>query len=601
MILILKKMLITCVKSNDTTNTVEDLKFAGILQNDLNCYIAPSGFLVPKYPIAMDEELESVFVQLRDNIFVFDKENEKFIQFLLKVSWSGRNQKTIEAYQDLIINLVSAHTNYLASVIQMLISHFLPRRDSQMKCEFPSEEEKCSFAHVHFIIRKIVNIVPSTPPVLLKTIQDRVPYFGKETYLHVCYLQNLLTICQYCEKIRKDILGIIVVSLLQLDVNSSPQDIIEAEKVDENSDDEDNEDLFVMETEDNQVEDHAKNVNTVSDSMKHPIANTLDCVMKLMFEFIHDVCYSSSDELNWEASKKLYKEFLAIFDTCILPTLGCAHIQYLVFYILSLKAPLYEGFLDYLWEKVQNPNSSSIIRQAAVAYISSLLARAKFIPIGTVMSCFDVMCPWIHSYVNNQEGSSKVTVDAAFHGCFYSVCQAVFYVFAFRHKELTDFKKGLTYLKSLNFERVISSRLNPLKICLPVVVKNFANVARNFQIAYCYTIIERNNRNNLPIAIESGGAGDSWRQVSKLTPFFPFDPYLLQSSSTYINSIYRTYEGNVEAEESNENDDEDDFLDAHEQSMTSQPQNPKLSGNIDEYFSYKLSPGFKQMFSPPKH
>ncbi|KAG1673349.1 Ankyrin-1 [Nymphon striatum] len=51
LILILKKMLITCVKSNDTTNTVEDLKFVRILQNDLNCYIAPSGFLVPKYPI----------------------------------------------------------------------------------------------------------------------------------------------------------------------------------------------------------------------------------------------------------------------------------------------------------------------------------------------------------------------------------------------------------------------------------------------------------------------------------------------------------------------------------------------------------------------
>ncbi|KAG1714508.1 Protein masquerade [Nymphon striatum] len=40
-------MLITCVKLNETTNTVEDLKFTEILQNDLNCYIAPSGFLVP--------------------------------------------------------------------------------------------------------------------------------------------------------------------------------------------------------------------------------------------------------------------------------------------------------------------------------------------------------------------------------------------------------------------------------------------------------------------------------------------------------------------------------------------------------------------------
>ncbi|KAG1714001.1 Phosducin-like protein [Nymphon striatum] len=39
-------MLITCVKSDDTTNTVEDLKFTGILQTDLNCYIAPPGFLL---------------------------------------------------------------------------------------------------------------------------------------------------------------------------------------------------------------------------------------------------------------------------------------------------------------------------------------------------------------------------------------------------------------------------------------------------------------------------------------------------------------------------------------------------------------------------
>ncbi|KAG1648898.1 hypothetical protein GQR58_029473 [Nymphon striatum] len=41
-------MLITCVKSNETTNTVEDLKFTGILQNDPGYVTAPPGFLVPK-------------------------------------------------------------------------------------------------------------------------------------------------------------------------------------------------------------------------------------------------------------------------------------------------------------------------------------------------------------------------------------------------------------------------------------------------------------------------------------------------------------------------------------------------------------------------
>ncbi|KAG1678119.1 LIM/homeobox protein Lhx2 [Nymphon striatum] len=53
-------MLITCVKSNETTNTVEDLKFTEVFQNDLNCYIAPSGFLVPKYPIELNPPMDII-------------------------------------------------------------------------------------------------------------------------------------------------------------------------------------------------------------------------------------------------------------------------------------------------------------------------------------------------------------------------------------------------------------------------------------------------------------------------------------------------------------------------------------------------------------
>ncbi|KAG1682985.1 Multidrug resistance-associated protein 4 [Nymphon striatum] len=53
LILILKKMLITCVKSKETTNTVEDLKFTGIFQNEPGNVTAPSGFLVQKYHIKL--------------------------------------------------------------------------------------------------------------------------------------------------------------------------------------------------------------------------------------------------------------------------------------------------------------------------------------------------------------------------------------------------------------------------------------------------------------------------------------------------------------------------------------------------------------------
>lgn len=51
---------------------------------------------------------------------------------------------------------------------------------------------------------------------------------------------------------------------------------------------------------------------------------------------------------------------------------------------------LAEGFLDYLWKKLQNPNTQVVFRQAAVAYIASFLARAKHVNIrweGTFTLC----------------------------------------------------------------------------------------------------------------------------------------------------------------------------------------------------------------------
>lgn len=40
--------------------------------------------------------------------------------------------------------------------------------------------------------------------------------------------------------------------------------------------------------------------------------------------------------------------------------------------------------------------------------------------------------------------------------------------------------EGLSYLQSLNFERIVMCQLNPLKICIPSVVNLFAAITRYF-------------------------------------------------------------------------------------------------------------------------
>lgn len=70
--------------------------------------------------------------------------------------------------------------------------------------------------------------------------------------------------------------------------------------------------------------------------MKHPIANTLDCCMLQLFEFIKNECYEN-DELNYKKSEKLYKDIIQIFEDIILPTHAVHHVQFIMFYICSFK------------------------------------------------------------------------------------------------------------------------------------------------------------------------------------------------------------------------------------------------------------------------
>ncbi|XP_018428367.1 PREDICTED: RNA polymerase I-specific transcription initiation factor RRN3-like [Nanorana parkeri] len=110
-------------------------------------------------------------------------------------------------------------------------------------------------------------------------------------------------------------------------------------------------------------------------------------------------------------------------------------------------------------------------------------------------------------------------------------------------------------------------QLNPLKICLPAVVNFFAAITRKYQLVFCYTIIERNNRQMIPI-IRSNTCGTSVQSCTNpLDSFFPFDSCVLKRCKKIIDPIYQPWEeSNVEEfksprkQQATITDDEDDFL-----------------------------------------
>lgn len=145
------------------------------------------------------------------------------------------------------------------------------------------------------------------------------------------------------------------------------------------------------------------------------------------------------------------------------------------------------------------------------------------------------------------------------HVVFYSVCQAFFHLFIARHKEFVNSKNGefkftvyvyvivlamtalktryfsgMLFLQELDIPRIVTCRLNPLKICNSEIVHSFADITSTYQLAYCYTIIENNERNQLPIF------GMKTHLPVLISSFFPFESYTLQHSRQRIVSLFHS-------------------------------------------------------------
>ncbi|XP_036266770.1 RNA polymerase I-specific transcription initiation factor RRN3 isoform X2 [Pipistrellus kuhlii] len=525
-----------------------------------------------------DDQIINWLLEFRSSIMYLTKDFEQLINILLRLQWLNRSQTVVEEYLAFLGNLVSAQTVFLRPCLNMIASHFVPPRvvikEGDIDVSDSDDEDDnlpANFDTCHRALQIIARYVPSTPWFLMPILVGKFPFVQKSERTLECYVHNLLRISVYFPTLRHEILELVVEKLLKLDVNASRQDIEDAEEIatQTGSGTDATEGLFNMD-EDEVPENETKADPERLNQMAHPVAERLDILLSLLLSYIKDVCYVDG-KIDINKTKDLYRELIIIFDKLLLPTHASCHVQFFMFYLCSFKLGFAEAFLEHLWKKLQDPNNPAIIRQAAANYIGSLLARAKFIPLITVKSCLDLLVNWLHIYLNDQDSGKKAFCDVALHGPFYSACQAVFYTFVFRHKQLLsgNLKEGLRYLQSLNFERIVMSQLNPLKICLPSVVNFFAAITSKYQLVFCYTIIERNNRQMLPV-IRSTAGGDSVQTCTNpLDTFFPFDPCVLKRSKKFIDPIYQIWE-DLSADELQEfkkpinkeavEDEDDDFL-----------------------------------------
>ncbi|KAJ3545477.1 hypothetical protein NMY22_g2430 [Coprinellus aureogranulatus] len=353
---------------------------------------------------------------------------------------------------------------------------------------------------------------------------------------------------------------------------------------------------------------------------------------------------SKSDQL-----RSQFYSLLSIFDRTILNTFKSRYTQFLVFWFASLDPEFVDIFQGMLVERalfgsselggqtvsVTQPSGSTnatpeLTRAAAASYIGSFVSRAKFVDRDSTRRVVGVLCEYLQAYLdgvdvalrayNDSDGSLGAAVGApSQHVVFYAVTQAVLLIFCFRWRELIiDFDeeeeehytvrkdKWIPELRVL--KRVVMSVLNPLKVCSPGVVSQFARVAHQTDFAYCYSILESNRRSSLsagPTASTSGsaaGSGPSASAISTanshtlthptmmrgelnndLNTFFPFDPYRLPRSGNFIQAVYREWHDvaiDDGDEDSDEDSEEDEAVDANDSSDAEGPAASSVSSGF---------------------
>uniref|UniRef100_A0A8C5QN32 RRN3 homolog, RNA polymerase I transcription factor n=1 Tax=Leptobrachium leishanense TaxID=445787 RepID=A0A8C5QN32_9ANUR len=561
------------------------VRFGGKVTDILHKYSQgeTSGFDLLKHqlsdPDIKDAQIINWLHEFRNAVTYLTIDYEQLVSIVLKLPWLSRSKEVVEEYLAFLGTLVSAQTVYLRSCLRMIVSHFVPARivirEGDIDISDSDDEEEGVFAAFntcHRALQIIARYVPSAPRFLMPILVERFPYVNKSVRTMECYVHNLLRITVYFPTLRLDVLELVIEKLLKIDVNASRHDIEDAEEAAFDSDGAVNksnteEGLFNMDEDVDLGEKIPACTNT--DMMAHSGADRLDTLMLVLFAYIKNMCYTSGS-LVLNKTKDLYRDLLSTFDKLILPTHASCHVQFVIFYLCSFKLGLAEAFLEHLWKKLQNPSNPPVIRQTAASYMGSFLSRAKFIPVMTVKACLDLLVNWLHTYIDNQDAGSRAFCDVSSHGPFYAACQAVFYTLIFHHKQLLEgnLRKGLIYLQNLNFERIVMCQLNPLKICLPSVVNLFAAITRKYQLVFCYTIMERNSRQMIPI-IRSSTGGDSVQTCTNpLDSFFPFDPCILKRCKKHIDPLYQAWEesstedmkGLQKHVKGSVAEDEDDFL-----------------------------------------
>ncbi|KAG5967105.1 hypothetical protein E4U58_002305 [Claviceps cyperi] len=518
------------------------------------------------------------------------RECNGLVRTILKCFWLGRDEKFLKVYTHFLAALVSAQGSYLVPVLSMMVEKFRDTRPSDWSVpDFPEVSRDTMRQRLHSAIQYLLQMFPSAVAVLESLLGSKFPFPDESTKVHMAYIHNLLQVKTYVPDLQEEILDLIlnrvvkIDSQMQVDLEDLDDDVAAAvmyalrenqrqpaEWEDDDADDSDDESV---DSEDPDYDQGALRIKSVKESVEK-----MDAVLDTLF-----AVYSPHfDNPGSDKAFGMFETILREFDHMVLPTYKSRHTQFLIFHFAQQHDRLIDAFCGQLFATAFQSNTPNVLKQAAAAYLASFVARGAHVPPSLVRTMFTLLLHHLEQYRKKYEPVCRGPDLKRFH-LYYSLVQATLYIFCFRWQDLVvsapetvDPDDAVSYIgQELQWVGTckqdlwvqILGKLNPLKVCAPVIVEEFTKLAHRLNFMYVYPLVESNKRVRLTQFLSStystGGAlrdaGYEAQSESshQLDPYFPFDPYQLPVSKRWLIGDYVHWKSIPGLNDEDEADDSD--------------------------------------------
>jgi RNA polymerase I-specific transcription initiation factor RRN3 len=482
----------------------------------------------------------------------------------------------------------------------MMVEKFSDSRSAVWSVpDFPEIGREAMRDRLHRTIQYMLQMFPSAVPVLEGLLGSKFPFLDESMRVHIAYINNLLRIKDYVPALRDEVLDIIlnrvvkIDSQMQVDLEDLDDDVTAAvmyalrghsdgDEWENDNDDDDDSDAESVDSDDPDFDQDAARIKSIKGSVEK-----MDAVLDTLFRVYTPHFTNPGSDTAFDMFTVLLREF----DHMVLPTYKSRHTQFLIFHFAQMHERLTDAFCGQLIATAFQGNTPNVLKQAAAAYLASFVARGAHLPGSLIRSIFGLLLHHLEQYRKKYEPLCRGPDLKRFHP-YYSLVQATLYIFCFRWQDLivgmpefVDPDDPASYIgqemewmgtcrKDLSVQ--IFGKLNPLKVCAPVIVEEFAKLSHRLNFMYVYPLVESNKRvrltQYLSATYSTGGAlrdaGYEMQDESfhQLDPYFPFDPYQLPVSKRWLENDYVNWKAiqGLNAEDEDDSDDLDDDLDEDE-------------------------------------